>query len=226
MSLPFKGWNGALVFSGDLVKEECVGSPAVAAQTIFYTNSFPIVNSSTRVVTDTSSDITVYDNGSVVDSGNYTIVGSLGKITFGTAPGAGHEILVTYSYTLTAGFIQNAGIETDNKLDGIYGYGSRLPGAIGEGDITIKLTCQRAFVDRDLVGKAIAELGETTFGEGSERLPAFTINLYPKGVVSTAPYFILTGAKCNTWKLNGPQNAWVTEDSEFLCATITPATVS
>lgn len=216
MSSPVKGWKGVLVLKGTITKEEAVGSPAIAAQTTFYTQSFPVVDAS-DVVTDDENEVSVYVDDVLKAPTDFTLTGSLGRIVFGTAPGAGKVIEITYKYKLTAGYVQNANLNVDGKVDEIYQFGSRLPAALGEGNVSLKLGFERAFIDRDLIGKAISEL-ETG------ALPEFTIYLYPRGQVSGEPYYTLGNCKCNTWKLNEPQNAWTTENSEFICKTITPGT--
>ena len=219
MSTPVKGWKGQLVLEGSLVKEEMEGSPAVATQTTFYTRSFPVVDPVTKVVTDDETKVTVYVDDVAQLSTAFTLTGSLGKIVFGVAPGAGKVITITYSYKLTVGYVQNGALSVDGKVTEIHEWGSRLPAALGEGNISLRASFERAFVDRDLVGKAIAELSD-----GS--LPEFTIYIYPRGNSSGEPYFTLGNAKCNTWKLNGPQDAWITENGEFVCKTITAGTVT
>ncbi|MBS7622801.1 hypothetical protein KEJ39_03895 [Candidatus Bathyarchaeota archaeon] len=219
MSTSYKGWRGSLVLQGTPTKEEAVGSPAEAGQTIFYTNSFPVVDSSGNV-TDDETEVSVYVDDVLQQSTAFTLTGSLGKIEFSTAPGAGKVIEITYKYKRTVGYVQNATLTVDGKVDELYEYGSRLPAAIGEGNVTIGLTFERAFVDRDLAGKAIAELEA-----GTGTLPEFTIYLYPRGNVAGEPYYTLNNCKCNTWRLNAPQNAWVSENGDFVCKSITADTV-
>lgn len=220
MSTPVKGWKGSLVLQGTLTKEGAVGSPAIAAQTTFYTNSFPVVNAA-GATTDDETEVSVYVDDVLKGPTDFTLTGSLGRIVFAVAPGAGKVVEITYKYKLTAGYVQNATLSVDGKVDELYQYGSRLPAALGEGNISIGLTFERAYIDRDLSGKAVAELEA-----GTGTLPEFTIYLYPRGNVSGEPYYTLGNCKCNTWKLNAPQNAWISENGEFVCKTITPGTVT
>lgn len=218
MATPSKGWIGKITLEGSPVKEETVGSPAVAAQTTFYSMSFPVVNPTTKVVTDDEDDVTVYVDDVAKDSADFTLTGADGKIVFAVAPGAATVITITYDYKLACGYCLDASPEIEGNVEEFWAKnGSRLPAAIAEGNIRTRLRFRRGYVDRDAMGKAIAAQSDGT-------LPEFTIYLYPLGQTSGYPTLTFNNCKCATWRLDNPQDSWVADDAEFICKSITPGT--
>jgi len=226
-----KGWEASIELSGDLTDEEMEGSPAAAAQTVFYTRSFPVVDPTTRLVTDDEAKVTVKVDGVTQETAAYTLAGSLGKIEFGTAPGAGKIVTISYSYQTIVGRAQGVSIKHANSVEALYelagypGSSGRGPVALKEGNIKLTGSVEKAYVDRDLVGKAIGRLKQGSDMAGYKGLPEFTMYVYPEGKVSGYRRAVLTGVKFDTFTFDISQDTWLMEDTEFAFMTITLGTI-
>jgi len=226
-----KGWEASIELSGDLTDEEMEGSPSAAGQTVFYTRSFPVVDPTTRLVTDDETKVTVKVDGVTEPAANYTLTGSLGKIEFGAAPGAGKIVTISYSYQTIVGRAQGVSIDYANNVEALYelagypGSGGRGPAAIKEGNIEMTGTVEKAYVDRDLIGKAVGRLKEGSGMAGYKGLPEFTMYVYPEGKTSGLRRAVLAGVKFDTYTFDISQDAWLMEDTKFAFKTITLGTV-
>lgn len=218
-----KGWPAEVVIEGALVDEEMQGSPAIAAQKIFYSRSFPIVDPSTKVVTDDETKVTVTVDGTPEASGNYTLTGATGKIEFTTAPGAGKEVTLGYTYKWTLAYGRSIDATVDGGLEGLYVLGMRTPKEILEGAVKITGKLSRYFVSRDWIGKVVPDPGGDYGDEGQQ---AFSLYLYPLGNSSGKPYFLIGGVKFGPWSIAVPDmNTPITEDLDWMGISITPGTV-
>lgn len=206
-----KGWEGDLKIEGDLTDEEMVGSPAQAGQTVFYTRSFPVVDPATRQVTDDETKVTVKKNGTALLSTDFTLTGSEGKIVLATGAAAGDVLTITYSYTRTVGWAQGLDIDYAGGVEAVYGFGSRLPKDLKEGNIDIGFTINRVHIDRDLIGKEIEP----------KTLPEFTIEARPFGATAGKPKITLNNAKFNDWTLTMSQDAITMDRVSGVCKSIT-----
>lgn len=226
-----KGWEASVELSGDLTDEEMEGSPAAAGQTVFYTRSFPVVDPSTRVITDDETKVTVKVDGVTQLSTAFTLTGALGKIEFGTAPGAGKIVTITYSYQTIVGRAQGVSIDHANNVEALYelagypGSGGRGPVAIKEGNIELSGSVEKAYVDRDLIGKVVGSLKTGSTLAVYKGLPEFTMYVYPEGKTSGLRRATLGGVKFNTYTFDITQDAWLMENSDFAFKTITLGTV-
>jgi len=226
-----KGWEASIELSGDLTDEEMEGSPAAAGQTVFYTRSFPVVDPTTRQVTDDETKVTVKVDGVTQLSTAYTLTGSLGKIEFAAAPGANKIITISYSYQTIVGRAQGVSIDHANNVEALYelagypGSGGRGPAAIKEGNIEMTGSVEKAYVDRDLIGKSIGSLKWGTGMAGYKGLPEFTMYVYPEGKTSGLRRATLSGVKFDTHTFDISQDTWLMEDTEFFFKTITLGTI-
>lgn len=219
-----RGWEADLQIDGDLTDEEMVDSPAAAGQTVFYSRSFPIVNPTSRVVTDDESDVTVKKNGTALGAIDFTLDGSGGKITLASAASAGDILTITYSYTRTVGWGQGFDIDHSGGVEGIYGFGSRLPKEIKEGNITLGFTIERVHVDRDLIGKEVT-VESWSSAHPKKDLPEFTIKAQPFGSTAGKPKITLNSAKFNEWHLSMSQDAIIMDRVTGVAKSITLGTV-
>lgn len=226
-----KGWEASIELSGDLTDEEMEGSPAVAAQTVFYTRSFPVVDPTTRVVTDDETKVTVKVDGAAKESTDFTLTGSLGKIEFVIAPGADKIVTITYSYQTIVGRAQGVSIDYANSVEALYelagysGSSGRGPVALKEGNIELTGSVEKAYVDRDLAGKAVGRLKQGTGMTLYKGLPEFTMYIYPEGKTSGLRRAVLAGVKFDTHTFDIAQDAWLMEAAEFFFKTITLGTI-
>jgi len=215
-----KGWRASVVLSGDIVDEEMEGSPSVAAQTTFYSRSFPVVDPATRAVTDDETKVTLKDDGTPVSSANFTLTGATGRIVFTAAPGAGSVITLTYSYEYQLAYGRSSDVLVDSGLEAIHVLSQRTPKEILEGAVKISGSLEEYFISRDFIGKLVpdpnADVGQ----------PPFSIYLYPLGSTSGKPKFTVGGVKFSPWKLSIPgPDAPITESLGWMGTTITPSTV-
>jgi len=209
-----------VVLSSDLVDEEMQGSPAAAAQTTFYSRSFPVVDPTTRVVTDDETKVTLKDNGVAVNPANFTLTGADGKIVFSVAPGVGHVITLSYSYEYTLAYGRTSDVTIDGGLDEVYVLSQRTPKEILEGQVRISGRLEEFFTSRDFLGKLVPD------PDGNEGQPEFTVYLYPLGNTSGKPKFTVGGVKFSPWKLAIPNpDSPITESLDWRGKTITPSTV-
>jgi len=226
-----KGWEASIELSGDLTDEEMEGSPSIAGQTVFYTRSFPVVDPKTREVTDDETKVTVKGDGVTEPSANYTLTGSLGKIEFTAAPGADKIITIIYSYQTIVGRAQGVSIDHANNVEALYelagypGSGGRGPAAIKEGNIEMTGSVEKAYVDRDSIGKSIGSLKWGVDMAGYKGLPEFTMYVYPEGKTSGLRRATLSGVKFDTHTFDISQDTWLMEDTEFFFKTIALGTV-
>jgi hypothetical protein len=215
----FKGWQGVIkVPVTTLTKERLIdadGKDALGdgSKTTFYSRSFPIVDS-TGAVTDDETQVTVYLDDIAQSTTAYTLTGAEGKIVFGTAPASGKVVTMTYKYAKTVGYATGISITHNPNLEAFYEVGSREPKVIKEGNIEITGTVDRAFVDRDMLGK------ESYTGELGE----FTLEVYPEGVGEGKPKITLSGVKFSGWTFDMPQDGWITESSDFIAKSIAVGT--
>ena len=151
-------------------------------KTEFWTRSLPVTTNA-GVTTDDETLVSVYLDGVIVASADYTLTGADGKIVFDSAPGLGVVITVTYYTALTVGYAQNVTMSHAGGLEEVYAIGSRSPREIKEGKINIALKMQRCYVDRNLFGK-VSQPGV---------LPEFDVAIYTEGIGSGLPYFTATG---------------------------------
>lgn len=223
MSYASKGWRGRLEISGLPTDEEMQGSPSVAAQTVFYTRSFPVVDAGGNV-TDDENEVTVKVDG--VEETDFTLEGATGKITFGTAPGVGKIVTITYRYFRRIGYIQSVSFSYEGNVEGIYEINeSRLPVELLEGNIEMAFTAERAFIDRDLYGKVLAKLKSGSAMTDDAGVPEFTAKLYPVGKISGKPELDAV-LKFSTWELSQEQDAVIMDSIEGVCKSLTPSTVT
>lgn len=225
MSYASKGWRGRLEISGLPTDEEMEGSPAAAAQTVFYTRSFPVVDVSQNV-TDDENEVTVKVDGVAKSSADFTLEGATGKITFGVAPGAGKIVTITYRYFRRIGYIQSVTFGHEGNVEGIYEINeNRLPVELLEGNIEISFSAERAFIDRDFFGKVLAKLKTGSGMTDDAGLPEFTAKLYPLGKTSGKPELDAV-LKFSTWELSQEQDAVIMDSIEGVCKSLTPSTVA
>lgn len=215
-----KGWRVKAVIQGSPVKEEMQGSPAVAAQTTFYTRSFPVVDT-LGVVTDDEDEVTVYVDDVAKDSADFTLTGALGKIVFGVAPGVDKVITISYSYKHTVAYGFGGEITIEGGLEEIHVWGLRTPKEILEGAVRIRGSLERYFVSRDFVGKVVPD------PDGDVGQPAFYLYIYPLGEIVGKPYYALGGVKFDPWTLTLPDpDTVITERLGWMATSVTPGTVS
>jgi hypothetical protein len=215
-----KGWKTKIVLEGAPVDEEMQGSPAVAAQTTFYTRSFPVVNPSTKEVTDDENDVTVKVDGVTQSPAAFTLTGALGRIVFGTAPGAGKVVTCSYTYKHTLAYGRSGEVTIDGGLEELHVLGQRTPKEILEGAVKISGSLERYFVSRDFIGKVIPD------PDGNVGQTAFTVYLYPLAEESGKPKFTVGGVKFSPWTLSVPDpDSPITEKLGWIGTSITPGTV-
>jgi len=205
-----------VVLSGDITDEEIQGSPAAAGQTTFYSRSFPIVDPTTRQVTDDETKVTLKDNGTPVPAANFTLTGAEGKIVFSSPPGAGHVITLTYSYEYTLAYGRSSEVTIEGGLDELYVLTQRTPKDILEGPVRISGRLEAFFATRDFLGKLVPD------PDGDVGQPEFTIYLYPLGKSTGNPKFTVGGVKFSPWRLAIPSpDDPITERLEWRGKTIT-----
>jgi len=215
-----KGWKTKIVIQGSPTDEEMQGSPAEAAQTTFYTRSFPVVDALGNV-TDDENEVTVKVDGVTEDPANYTLTGATGKIVFASAPGAGKVVTCSYSYKHELAYGRSGEVTIDAGLEGIYVLGQRTPKEILEGAVKITGDLERYFVSRDWVGKVVPD------PDGDQGQTEFYIYLYPLKDESGKPYFTIGGVKFSPWTLTVPDpDTPITEKLSWMGTSITPGTVS
>ena len=215
-----KGWRIKAVIQGSPQGEEMQGSPSQAAQTTFYTRSFPVVDA-LGVVTDDEDEVTVYVDGVAQLSTDFTLTGATGKIVFNTAPGADKEITIDYSYKHTIAYGFSGEITIEGGLEEIHVWGLRTPKEILEGAVKIKGSLERYFVSRDFVGKVVPD------PDGDIGQPDFFLYIYPLGEIVGKPYFSLGGVKFDPWALTLPDpDTPVTERLGWMATSVTPGTVT
>lgn len=214
-----KGWKTEVTIQGSPQGEEMQGSPSQAGQDDFYTRSFPVVDA-LGSVTDDEDEVTVYVDGVAQDSTDFTLTGATGKIVFDTAPGAGKEITIDYSYKRTLAYGRSGEVSVDGGIEEIHVLSQRTPKEILEGAVKIRGSLERFFVNRDFAGK-VAPDPDGDFGQ-----PEFYIYLYPLGETTGKPYFAVGGAKFGPWTLSVPDpDTPITESLEWIGTSITPGTV-
>lgn len=215
-----KGWRTKVVIQGSPQDEEMQGSPSEATQTTFYTLSFPVVDTLGNI-TDDEDEVTVYVDSVAQASADFTLTGASGKIVFDTAPGAGKEVTIDYSYKHTLAYGFSGVITIDGGLEEIHVWGLRTPKEILEGAVKIKGSLERFFVSRDFVGKVALD------PDGDVGQADFYLYLYPLGEVVGKPYYSLGGVKFGPWNLTLPDpDSPITERLEWTATSITPGTVS
>lgn len=224
MSYASKGWRGRLEISGLPTDEEMQGSPAVAGQTVFYTRSFPVVDVAGNI-TDDENEVTVKVDGVTQLSTAFTLEGATGKITFGSAPGANKIVTITYRYFRRIGYIQGVSFSYAGNVEGLYEINeNRLPVELLEGNIEIKFSADRAFIDRDFYGKVLAKLKTGSTMAEDAGIPEFTAKLYPLGKTTGKPELDAV-LKFSTWELTQEQNAVIMDSIEGVCKSLSPTTV-
>jgi len=137
-----KGWRIKAVIQGSPQGEEMQGSPSQAAQTTFYTRSFPVVDT-LGVVTDDEDEVTVYVDGVAQLSTDFTLTGATGKIVFNTAPGADKEVTIDYSYKHTIAYGFSGEITIEGGLEEIHVWGLRTPKEILDCVLSLHLPPRR-----------------------------------------------------------------------------------
>jgi len=215
-----KGWKTKIVIQGSPADEEMEGSPAEAAQTTFYTRSFPVVDALGNV-TDDENEVTVKVDGATEDPANYTLTGATGKIVFTSAPGAGKVVTCSYSTKYTLAYGRSGEVTLDGGLEPLPVLNLRTPKEILEGAVKISGSLERYFVSRDFVGKVVPD------PNGNVGQTAFYIYLYPLAEESGKPYFTVGGVKFSPWTLTVPDpDSPVTEKLSWIGTSITPGTVA
>lgn len=215
-----KGWKTEATIQGSPQGEEMQGSPSEAAQTAFYTRSFPVVDALGNV-TDDEDEVTVYVDGVPQASEDFTLTGATGKIVFDTAPGAGKEVTIDYSYKRTLAYGRSGEVAVDGGLEEIHVLSQRTPKEILEGAVKIRGNLERYFVNRDFVGKVAPD------PDGDAGQSEFYIYLYPLGSATGKPYFAVGGVKFGPWTLSVPDpDTPITERLEWMGTSITPGTVT
>jgi len=225
LSSASKGWRGRLEISSLPSDEEMEGSPAAADQTVLYTRSFPVVNAA-KEITDDENEVTVKVDGVTQPPTAFTLEGAIGKITFGTAPGADKIVTITYRYFRRIGYIQGLSFSYAGNVEGLYDINeSRLPVELLEGNIEIGFSAERAFIDRDFYGKVLAKLKTGSAMTDDAGIPEFTAKLYPLSKTSGKPELDAV-LKFSTWELTQDQDAVIMDSIEGVCKSLTPAVVT
>ena len=215
-----KGWRTEIVLEGAPVDEEMQGSPATVGQTTFYTRSFPVVDPSTKEVTDDESDVTVKKNGTPLDPGDYTLTGASGKIVLDTGASLNDVLTCSYTYQHTLAYGRSGEVSIDGGLEELHVLGQRTPKEILEGAVKISGGLERYFVSRDFVGKVIPD------PNGDVGQTAFTIYLYPLANEAGKPKFTVGGVKFSPWTLSVPDpDSPITEKLDWTGISITSGTV-
>ena len=110
-------------------------------------------------------------------------------------------------------------------MEGIYEINeNRLPVELLEGNIEMAFSAERAFIDRDFFGKALARLKSGSDMSEDSGLPEFTAKLYPLGKSSGKPELDAV-LKFSTWELSQEQDAVIMDSIEGVCKSLTPTTV-
>jgi len=215
-----KGWRTKIVLEGAPVDEEMQGSPASAGQTTFYTRSFPVVDPTTKEVTDDENDVTVKKNGTPLGPTDFTLTGATGKIVLTVAASANDVLTCSYTYKHTLAYGRSGEVTIDGGLEELHALGQRTPKEILEGAVKISGSLERYFVSRDFVGKVIPD------PDGNVGQTAFTVYLYPLAEETGKPKFTVGGVKFSPWTLSvSDPDSPITEKLDWTGTSITPGTV-
>lgn len=215
-----KGWRIKAVIQGTPVDEEMEGSPAVAAQTTFYTRSFPVVDT-LNAITDDEDEVVLKVDDVTQDSADFTLTGATGKIVFDSAPGDTKVVTIEYAYYRTIAYGYTGEIRIGGGVEEIHVWNQRTPKELLEGAVSIRGSLERFFVDRDFAGKVIPD------PDGDVGQPAFYLYIYPLGEISTKPYYTLGGVKFDPWTLTLPDpDTPITESLGWIATSVTPGTVA
>jgi len=128
-----------------LVKEDGTEAVGDGSTTVFYTQFFPVTDSSGNTTNDTSN-ITVYDEDDNVLTVS-DLDGATGKITLSSAPASGTKLYCTY-YTKTDPVAYCTGEDEtyDHNVDVVHQLASEDPFLVS-GPRTITITFTRAIAD-------------------------------------------------------------------------------
>ena len=193
-----KGWRTKIVLEGAPVDEEMQGSPASTGQTTFYTRSFPVVDPSTKEVTDDETKVTVKKNGTPLSSEDFTLTGATGKIVLDTGASVDDVLTCSYTYKHTLAYGRSGEVVIDGGLEELYVLGQRTPKEILEGAVKISGSLERYYVSRDFVGKVIPD------PDGDVGQTEFHIFLYPLSMGAGNPFFEVHLIKFSPWTLSVP----------------------
>ena len=206
-----KGWRTKIVLEGAPVDEEMQGSPASAGQTTFYTRSFPVVDPTTKEVTDDETKVTVKKNGTPLGPTDFTLTGATGKIVLATAASADDVLTCSYSYKHTLAYGRSGEVVIDGGLEELYVLGQRTPKEILEGAVKISGSLERYYVSRDFLGKLIPD------PDGDVGQTEFHIFLYPLSMGAGNPFFEVHLIKFSPWTLSVPDpDSPITEKLDWI----------
>jgi hypothetical protein len=115
------------------------------------------------------------------------------------------------------GYVDNVDTNLDGGLEEVFHLNSRLPKMISEGNVKMKLSITKKFVNSDWAG--YAGIGQTNMLP-----PTKYLGLYPFGY-SAGNIKVVAKGKCGNWRLSMPQADYVTEAIDFVVETLSIGTV-
>ena len=118
---------------------------------------------------------------------------------------------------VVVGYVDSVETNLDGGLEEVYHLNSRLPKLIAEGNVKMRLTITKKFVNNDWAGYA---------GIGATNMlpPEKYLGLYPFGY-SAGNIKVVCKGKCGNWRLSTPQADYVTETVDFVVETLSVGTV-
>lgn len=189
----YSGSEGVLEIESDTVKETVGEDEAADTDVVYTTSHYPIVNSSSRIVTDTPADISVYrDNVALTPVTDFTLDGSEGEVTV-LVVNSGDDITISYSSKETVGSWKSIEIGHKNNIKRVHVGGSRVTYALKEMLVEQDVKFGEIFIDGRRMKMIMAMTYPTT------ALPELTVRTQTK---STGGVQIeATGVKLNSAKL-------------------------
>jgi hypothetical protein len=217
-----KGWEGAIKYSNRVIAE-AVGTGDNVEDTFDLDNP---ASDELGDVTDDETKIEVFLDGVLQATTAYTLdgdggAGGAGQIVFTSPPGNLVVITANYYHYKVIGYIQSVNLDQDNDVTPVHEIGDRYPVELKEGNVTISLSLNRAWIDTSLISVAVHEISSARGWLASEE---FDVDVYPKGTGSTNPLLTVRG-KFNTHSLDFPQDSLLMETAEIVGKDITVTTV-
>lgn len=114
-------------------------------------------------------------------------------------------------------YVDSVDCNLDGGLDAVYQLGSRLAQAVLEGNVRLRVTIRKKYVDNTWAG--YAGVGQTDMLP-----PAKYLGVYPKGYSSGNPKLVFYG-KFSSWRLAVTQDGDVAETLDFEASSLTVGTI-